>query len=85
MYACSYNIAGETSLNMARTLYYAEYKLADAIVNVNPIFCCPGVVSASIFRKMQADFGIPVIDIFYDGRSEPNRILVPHMHYIKKS
>jgi hypothetical protein len=57
--------------------------LVEAIVHVNPLFCCPGVVTASLFRRMQKDFGIPIVDIFYDGTANPNRILIPHLHYLK--
>jgi hypothetical protein len=32
---------------------------------------------------MQKDFGIPIVDIFYDGTANPNRILIPHLHYLK--
>jgi predicted CoA-substrate-specific enzyme activase len=82
-YKITHYIVGETSINVGRALYYIEHGLVDAILHVNPIFCCPGVVSASIYRKMQEDFGVPVIDIFYDGTANPNRVLIPHLHYLK--
>ncbi|MBN2554032.1 MAG: hypothetical protein JXB06_14740 [Spirochaetales bacterium] len=81
-YRITHYIVGETSINVGRALYYVKHDLVDAIVHVNPIFCCPGVVTASIFRKIQEDFGIPIIDIFYDGTGNPNRVLIPHLHYL---
>ena len=36
-----------------------------------PCSCCPGVVTASLFRRIQADFGMPIIDIFFDGTGNP--------------
>ncbi len=58
-------IAGETAVSLGRMLYYIKYKLVDAVIHVNPVFCCPGVISSSIFRKIQEQFNIPIIDLFY--------------------
>jgi predicted nucleotide-binding protein (sugar kinase/HSP70/actin superfamily) len=82
-YGITHYIVGETSINVGRALYYIRHGLVDAILHVNPIFCCPGVVTASIYRKIQEDFGIPIIDIFYDGTGNPNRVLIPHLHYLQ--
>ncbi|HEQ71929.1 MAG TPA: hypothetical protein ENN69_05520 [Spirochaetia bacterium] len=81
-YGVTHYIPGETSLTIARALYYLTRKTVDAIVHINPMFCCPGVVSASLLKKISADFHVPVIDIFYDGTGEPNHILRPHLHYL---
>ncbi|UCB46815.1 MAG: hypothetical protein JSV25_05185, partial [Spirochaetota bacterium] len=78
-------IVGETSINIGRALYFIKHGLVDAILHINPIFCCPGVVTASIYRKMQEDFQVPIIDIFYDGTGNPNKILIPHLHYLKQT
>jgi predicted nucleotide-binding protein (sugar kinase/HSP70/actin superfamily) len=82
-YKITHYIVGETSINIGRALYYIKNGMVDAILHVNPIFCCPGVVTASIYRKIQEDFGIPIIDIFYDGTGNPNKVLIPHLHYLK--
>jgi predicted nucleotide-binding protein (sugar kinase/HSP70/actin superfamily) len=82
-YGIDHYLPGETSLNLGRALYYLDNKMLDAIIHVNPIFCCPGVVSSSIFRKIQKDYSIPVIDIFYDGTGNPNQTVVPHLHYLR--
>jgi predicted CoA-substrate-specific enzyme activase len=82
-YRITHYIVGETSINIGRALYYIKHGLVDAILHVNPIFCCPGVVTASVYRKMQEDFEIPIIDIFYDGTGNPNKVLIPHLHYLR--
>ena len=84
-YGLRHSIAGETSINVGRALWYCAHRSVEAIVHVNPMFCCPGVVSASLFRKIQEDFGIPIIDIFYDGTGNPNRVLIPHLHYLGRN
>ncbi|MCG8572618.1 MAG: acyl-CoA dehydratase activase-related protein, partial [Spirochaetes bacterium] len=77
-------IPGETTLNLGRTFYYMKHKLVDAIVNVNPMLCCPGVITASISRKIQKEYQIPIIDLFYDGTNKPNKIIIPHLYYLNK-
>ncbi len=77
-------IAGETTMNLGRALHYIKHKRADAIVHLNPVFCCPGVVSAAIFRKIQHDTGFPIIDLFYDGNNKPNSQIIPQMHYLNQ-
>ena len=80
----SHYLAGETAINVGKALWYCSERSVEAIVHVNPMFCCPGVVTASLFRKIQADFGIPIIDIFFDGTGSPNRVLIPHLHYLRR-
>jgi len=77
-------IAGETSINVGRALHHIHRRDVEAIVHVNPIFCCPGVVTASIYRRMQEQHGVPIVDIFYDGTGSPNRVLIPHLHYLTR-
>ncbi|MFA6318066.1 MAG: acyl-CoA dehydratase activase [Elusimicrobiota bacterium] len=84
-YGIKHILAGETTINVGRVLYFLKKRMVDAVIHVNPMFCCPGVVTASIFRKIQEDFRVPVIDIFYDGTGQPNRNLIPHLHYLKGS
>ena len=83
-YGIKHYIAGETSINVGRALYFIKKGMVDAIIHVNPMFCCPGVVTASIYRKLQEDFGVPIIDIFYDGTGSQNRLLIPHLHYLRR-
>jgi predicted CoA-substrate-specific enzyme activase len=77
-------IVGETSINVGRALYYLEHGLVDALIHLNPIFCCPGVVTASIYRKIQEDYGVPIVDLFYDGTGNPNQVLIPHLAYLRR-
>jgi predicted nucleotide-binding protein (sugar kinase/HSP70/actin superfamily) len=83
-YGMNHYITGETSINVGKALYLIAHGLVDAILHINPIFCCPGVVTASIFRKIQKDFKVPIIDIFYDGTGSPNKKLIPYIHYLTK-
>lgn len=83
-YGLRHYLPGETSINVGKALWLCENRSVEAIIHANPLFCCPGVVTASLFRKIQEDFGIPIIDIFYDGTGNPNRVLIPHLHYLRQ-
>jgi predicted CoA-substrate-specific enzyme activase len=77
---------GETSENLLKVYYLREnYPELKLIVNVNPIFCCPGLISEAIYKKVEKDIGVPIISITYDGtQSDKNRILNPYMYFMKK-
>ncbi len=77
-------IPGETTVSVGRMLYYIKHGMVDAVIHVNPVFCCPGVISSSLFRKIQEEFHIPIIDLFYDGTNRPNQMIVPHIHYLRQ-
>jgi hypothetical protein len=63
-----------------------HYPDISLFVQVNPIFCCPGLVSESIFKTLEEDIGIPIVSIVYDGTTtEKNAMLAPAMHYILQS
>lgn len=78
-------IPGETAISVGRTLHYADKGLVSAIIHVNPVFCCPGVVSSAIFKGLQEKTGIPVIDLFYDGTNKPNTRIIPHLYYLTRN
>jgi len=75
-------IAGETAISIGRMLYYVQHNIVDAVIHVNPLFCCPGIVSSSLLKKIEDIYGIPVIDLFYDVTNQPNKTIVPHMFYM---
>jgi activator of 2-hydroxyglutaryl-CoA dehydratase len=63
-----------------------HYPDISLFVHINPIFCCPGLVSESIFKTLEEDIGIPIVSIVYDGTTtEKNSLLAPTMHYIQQS
>ncbi len=76
---------GEAILTIGRAILLIEREGCRAVVNASPTFCMPGTVSAAIFPKIERELGVPVISIFYDGSGDPNRVLVPHLHYLTES
>ncbi|MBI5186162.1 MAG: hypothetical protein HZA01_10620 [Nitrospinae bacterium] len=52
------------------------------IINVNPIFCCPGLISEALYKKLEKEIGIPIVSITYDGtRADKNKALKPYLHF----
>ncbi|MDQ7778258.1 MAG: acyl-CoA dehydratase activase [Planctomycetota bacterium] len=74
---------GEAILTLGRAIWFAKKERVSAIVNASPIFCMPGTTTTAIFPKLERELGVPIICNFYDGSGDPNRSLVPYMHYIK--
>jgi hypothetical protein len=55
------------------------------IINVNPIFWCPGLISEAIYKKVDKDIEVPIVSITYDGTQadkNKNRILNPYLHFL---
>lgn len=83
-YNLSLRHGGETAQNVMKIFsllhHYPDLKL---LVHINPIFCCPGLVSESLFKKIEKDIGIPIVSIIYDGTAtKRNEVLAPYLHYI---
>ncbi len=76
-------LEGETAQNVFKILHSLRYHQPDAFVHINPLFCCPGVVSTALFRRLEERTGVPCIHLFYDGIHSPNDDLEPHIHYLK--
>ena len=77
---------GETVENLLKVFYLKETCVRlKFIINVNPIFCCPGLISEAIYKKVENDIDIPILSILYDGtQADKNRILKPYLHYLKE-
>jgi predicted nucleotide-binding protein (sugar kinase/HSP70/actin superfamily) len=83
-YHISPNHGGETAQNVLKVFallhHFPDLAL---IIHVNPIFCCPGLVSESVFEAVEQDIGIPIVSIVYDGTAaRKNEALAPYLHYI---
>jgi len=84
-YAFTIRHHGETAENLLKVFYLWEtcHDLK-FIVNVNPLFCCPGLISEAIYQKVEQDIGIPIVSITYDGtQADKNRVLRPYLHFLK--
>ena len=74
---------GETILTIGRVIKFFKSG-ADMVVNCAPFGCMPGNITTSIFHNIQKKYNKPVINLFYDGESDVNRIIGIYLNNIKK-
>ena len=86
-YNLSLDHDGETVQNLLKIFgLQKHYPDISLFIHVNPIFCCAGLVSESLFKTVEKDIGIPIVSIVYDGTTtNKNEILAPYLHYILQS
>jgi predicted CoA-substrate-specific enzyme activase len=84
-YSLSLDHGGETAQNLLKIFALLDHYPDIALfIHVNPIFCCPGLVSESIFNQVEQDINRPIVSIIYDGTlTNRNDILAPYIHYLK--
>lgn len=86
-YQLSTRHAGETAQNVMKIFsMLRHYPDLSLFIHVNPIFCCPGLVSESMFKAIEKDIGIPIVSVTYDGTgAKRNEVLAPYVHYVLES
>lgn len=62
---------GEAILSVGKSVDYIE-KGVSGIINVMPFTCMPGTISSAIMRLLQKKYGVPIINIAYDGQGLTN-------------
>lgn len=74
---------GEVIITLGRTIVFLEDG-ASMVVNCAPFSCMPGNITTSIFHNLQKEYNKPVINLFYDGESDVNRIIGIYLNNIGK-
>ncbi len=77
-------LEGETAQNAMKIFYYLRHLRPDGFVHINPLYCCPGVVSHALLGWIERTCGVPVIHLFYDGLNNPNDNLEPYIFYLRR-
>ncbi len=75
---------GETAQNAMKIFYYLRHLRPDGFVHINPLYCCPGVVSHALLSWIERTCGVPMIHLFYDGLNNPNENLEPYIFYLRR-
>jgi len=65
---------GETIITIGRALEFIKSG-ASLIVNVAPFNCMPGTISSGVFERIQKEYGVCILNLFYDGEGDINRII----------
>ncbi len=69
-----YNTGGESILSLGRAAHFIRDGAA-LVVNASPFGCMAGTICAALFGRMEAELGVPVVNLFYDGHGDENRRL----------
>jgi predicted nucleotide-binding protein (sugar kinase/HSP70/actin superfamily) len=83
-YHVSLGHGGETAQNILKIFsLLRHYPHIALFIHVNPLFCCPALISEALFKTVEKDIGIPIVSLLYDGTSErKNESLAPYLHYL---
>ncbi|MCX7943082.1 MAG: acyl-CoA dehydratase activase [Deltaproteobacteria bacterium] len=65
---------GETIITIGRALEFIKAGVS-LIVNVSPFSCMPGTISSGIFEQIQKEKGVCILNLFYDGEQDVNKII----------
>jgi len=57
-----------------------EYPDLTLLVQTNPAFCCPGMVTEAMAQKLEAKINIPIVSITYDvSGGNKNKVILPFL------
>jgi predicted CoA-substrate-specific enzyme activase len=86
-YHVSLSHGGETAQNILKIFSLRHhYPQIALFIHVNPLFCCPALVSEALFKTIEKDIGIPIVSLMYDGTTgRQNESLAPYLHYISRA
>ena len=79
----SFNFGGEILMTIGRAIKFLEAG-SSMVVNCSPFGCMPGQVTSGILSEVQKDFGRPVVNLFYDGNGDLNRIIGVFLRNLSK-
>ena len=58
---------GEPALGVGECVRLAKEGEIDGIINLMPFTCMPGNIAAAAFKRVEEDYGLPVLNIAFDG------------------
>lgn len=65
---------GETILTLGRTLEFVK-EGASLVINCAPFACMPGAITSGVLQRIQAESGVPMASLFYDGEGAVNDVI----------
>jgi predicted CoA-substrate-specific enzyme activase len=75
--------AGESMDNILKVWYIKRhYPELALFIQTSPGFCCAGLITEAMTRRIEEVTGVPVVSLTYDGTgADPNEILVPYLRF----
>lgn len=76
---------GETMDNLLKVIHLSRtHKDLALIIQANPAFCCPSLVTEALSPVIEEVTGIPVVSITYDGTGAwKNDLLAPYLRFTR--
>lgn len=71
----SWYVGGESLLTIGRGILFMKNDGASLVVNVAPFTCMHGNMTTALFQQIRSEFGVPVVNMFYDGTKGLNEKL----------
>ncbi|MCX7959893.1 MAG: hypothetical protein N3B13_12700, partial [Deltaproteobacteria bacterium] len=65
---------GETIITIGRAIEFIKSGVS-LIVNVAPFNCMPGTISSGVFEQIQKENNVCILNLFYDGEGDINRLI----------
>ncbi len=57
-----------------------EHPDLSLLVQTNPAFCCPGLITEAMASKIEATTGVPIVNITYDiSGGNKNKVIIPYL------
>ena len=57
-----------------------EYPDLKLLVQTNPAFCCPGLITEAMAQKLEAKINVPIVSITYDVSGDnKNKVIIPFL------
>jgi len=57
-----------------------EYPDLKLLVQTNPAFCCPGLITEAMAQKLEARINVPIVSITYDvSGGNKNKVIIPFL------
>ncbi len=78
--------SGESAENLLKTWYIKKhFPEVSLFVQLSPVFCCAGLVTEAMNRRIEEVTGVPVLSLTYDGAGgSKNEALAPYLRYPRK-
>lgn len=74
----------EAVLTLGRAIAFAVESKASLVVNVSPFTCMPGTQTTALFKRVQEEFNVPIINMFYDGEGGTNEKLIVYLRNLER-
>jgi predicted CoA-substrate-specific enzyme activase len=84
-YEVSIENSGESAENLLKTWYIRKHFPDVALfVQLSPVFCCAGLVTEAMNRRIEEVTGVPVLSLTYDGAGSPkNNAIAPYLRFTR--